>query len=223
MVIRSDLSFHVEEAFETISTHAMEDEFIPLSFRIAFQRAAASGHCMKRWSLDSILVPQFTQWRSVQIPIVLSRSPVGNRFWPNNNSRMYVLENTGKPVIAPREFVSTHGLQLGDFIMVYQDSQNQNYVIQAKKASDEVVYSDIAINGVNDLFLDDYELGKFSSYCYPTIEDCGISFIYDTTLIFSNDCPLDFLGGSMANYSSMGSMESIGSVENLSLDEFYQL
>ncbi|KAK5820549.1 B3 domain-containing transcription factor FUS3 [Gossypium arboreum] len=138
------------------------------------------------------------------------------RFWPNNNSRMYVLENTG-------EFVSTHGLQLGDFIMVYQDSLNQNYVIQAKKASDEDVYSDIARNGVNDLFLHDYEATKSSNYYYPMMEDNGMSFIYDTTLSFSNDCPLDFLGGSMTNYSRMGSLESFGSVENLSLDEFYQL
>ncbi|XP_039016893.1 B3 domain-containing transcription factor FUS3-like [Hibiscus syriacus] len=138
------------------------------------------------------------------------------RFWPNNNSRMYVLENTG-------EFVSTHGLQLGDFIMVFQDSQNHNYVIQAKKASDEDVYSDIARNGVNDPFLHDYEVGKSSCYYYPTMEDSGMSFIYDTTLTFSNDCPLDFLGGSMTNYSRMGPLESLGSVENLSLDEFYQL
>ncbi|KAL4367160.1 hypothetical protein GQ457_05G011360 [Hibiscus cannabinus] len=163
-------------------------------------------------------------------------------FWPNNNSRMYVLENTG-------EFVSTHGLQLGDFIMVYQDSQNLNYVrptdylvsriaqnislisleinvfqvIQAKKASDEDVYSDIARNGVNDLFLHDYEVGKSSCYYYPRMEDSGMSFIYDTTLSFSDDSPLDYLGGSMTNYSGMGSMESFGSVENMSLDEFYQV
>ncbi|GMN57423.1 hypothetical protein TIFTF001_026528 [Ficus carica] len=48
------------------------------------------------------------------------------RFWPNNNSRMYVLENTG-------DFVNAHGLQLGDYIMVYRDNKNQNYVIQASK------------------------------------------------------------------------------------------
>ncbi|XP_022741514.1 B3 domain-containing transcription factor FUS3-like [Durio zibethinus] len=144
------------------------------------------------------------------------------RFWPNNNSRMYVLENTG-------EFVNAHGLQIGDFIMVYQDSQNQNYVIQAKKASDQDhVYTDIArINAVNDIILHDYEVSKYSSsyyYYYPTMdEDSGMSFIYDTTS-FSNDSPLDFLGGSsMTNYSRMESLESFGSVENLSLDEFYQV
>lgn len=94
-------------------------------------------------------------------------------------------------------------------------------VIQAKKASDQDVYADIARNAVNDLFLHDYEVSKSSSYYYPTMDDTGMSFIYDTT--FSNDSPLDFLGGSMTNYSRIGSLESFGSVENLSLDEFYQV
>ena len=99
----------------------------------------------------------------------------------------------------------------------------QFQVIQAKKACDEDVYSDIARNGVNDLFLHDNEVSKSSSYYYyPTMEDSGMSFIYDTT--FSNDSPLDFLGGSMTNYSRMGTLESFGSVENWSqLDEFYQV
>ncbi|CAB4275510.1 unnamed protein product [Prunus armeniaca] len=144
------------------------------------------------------------------------------RFWPNNNSRMYVLENTG-------EFVNAHGLQFGDFIMVYQDNQNQNYVIQAKKASDQDhVYGDISTmnNGVNDLFLDESEANKSSSFYMPTMamdEDttAGMSFVYDTTT-FSNDSLLDFFGGSMTNYSRNGPLhESFGSVENLSLDDYY--
>ncbi|KAK9272290.1 hypothetical protein L1049_002661 [Liquidambar formosana] len=137
------------------------------------------------------------------------------RFWPNNNSRMYVLENTG-------EFVNTHGLQLGDFIMVYQDNQNQNYVIQAKKASDQDVYTDLTRNAVNDHFVHDFEVNKSSYYQVnpPTVQDVGMSFIYDTS--FSNDSPLDFLGGSTTNYySRINPLESFGSVENLSLDDFY--
>ncbi|XP_020533551.2 B3 domain-containing transcription factor FUS3 [Jatropha curcas] len=137
------------------------------------------------------------------------------RYWPNNNSRMYVLENTG-------DFVNTHGLQLGDFIMVYKDMQNQNYVIQARKASDEDVYANIAMTAVNDIFLHDYEVNKSSSFYmnYPMVDNTGLSFIYDTTTIISNDSPLDFLGGSLTNYSRIGQMENFGSVENLSLDEF---
>ncbi|XP_044467053.1 B3 domain-containing transcription factor FUS3-like isoform X2 [Mangifera indica] len=139
------------------------------------------------------------------------------RFWPNNNSRMYVLENTG-------DFVNTHGLQFGDFIIVYQDSQNQNYVIQAKKASDQdVIYTNITSTDVNDMFLHEYEVNHLSSIYanYPNSDDTTMSFIYDTTA-FSNDSPLDFLGGSLTSYSRIGALqESFGSVENLSLDEFY--
>ncbi|KAJ9132874.1 hypothetical protein P3X46_033700 [Hevea brasiliensis] len=136
------------------------------------------------------------------------------RYWPNNNSRMYVLENTG-------DFVNTHGLQLGDFIMVYKDNQNQNYVIQAKKASDQDVYANITSTAVNDIFLHDYEFNKSSFFYmnYPMVDNTGLSFIYDTTN-FSDDSPLDFLGGSLTNYSRIGHMESFGSVESLSLDEF---
>ncbi|KAG2709931.1 hypothetical protein I3843_04G002000 [Carya illinoinensis] len=147
------------------------------------------------------------------------------RYWPNNNSRMYVLENTG-------DFVNMHGLQLGDYIMIYQDDQNQNYVIRAKKASDDDqdhVFADHITsrkNGVNDnyMVLNDYEPSKQggSFYVnYPMVDDhTNMSFIYDTTS-FSNDSPLDFLGGSLTNYSRIGSLEGFGSVENLSLDDFY--
>ncbi|XP_004306317.1 PREDICTED: B3 domain-containing transcription factor FUS3 [Fragaria vesca subsp. vesca] len=159
------------------------------------------------------------------------------RFWPNNNSRMYVLENTG-------EFVSTHGLQLGDFIMVYQDSANQNYVIQAKKANsdqdddddndEDTVYGveQTMNNAVNELMIYDSvpdQANKWSSFYMPTMDqdhmqdvNAGMSFVYDTTA-FSNDSLLDFLGGSMTNYSRSNGrvQENFGSVENLSLDEFY--
>ncbi|XP_030461747.1 B3 domain-containing transcription factor FUS3-like [Syzygium oleosum] len=138
------------------------------------------------------------------------------RFWPNNNSRMYVLENTGN-------FVTTHGLQLGDFIMVYQDCQNDNYVIQAKKASEEDVYTDIAKSTISDLALQDhYEMNNnINSFdeSYPAIDqDVEMSFVYDTS--FSNDSPLDFLGGSMTTYARISPPESFGSVDNLCLDDF---
>uniref|UniRef100_A0A5B7C4F6 Putative AP2/B3-like transcriptional factor family protein isoform 1 n=1 Tax=Davidia involucrata TaxID=16924 RepID=A0A5B7C4F6_DAVIN len=132
------------------------------------------------------------------------------RFWPNNNSRMYVLENTG-------EFVNTHGLQLGDYIMLYQDYQNQNYVIEARKACDpDDAYTEYARNAVNDLFLHDFEVNKSGYFPvnFPRRDDTGTSFIYETT--FSNDSPLDFLGGSMTNFSRVERPESFGSI-----DDFY--
>ncbi|XP_010272400.1 PREDICTED: B3 domain-containing protein IDEF1 [Nelumbo nucifera] len=50
------------------------------------------------------------------------------RFWPNNKSRMYVLENTG-------DFVKQKSLKTGDSIMLYQDESNQ-FFICAKRAED---------------------------------------------------------------------------------------
>ncbi|XP_048337472.2 B3 domain-containing transcription factor FUS3 isoform X1 [Ziziphus jujuba] len=165
------------------------------------------------------------------------------RFWPNNNSRMYVLENTG-------EFVSTHGLRLGDFIMVYQDNQNHNYVIEAKKATDEEdLYGDISKSSSEivvkeELLLHDYEAAA-NNYCRsssassfymhydPVVVDVesgtgnsnnNMSFVYDTTTNFPNDSLLDFLGGSDAmstNYSRNWGLESFGSVENFCLDDYY--
>ncbi|MED6135442.1 hypothetical protein PIB30_046467 [Stylosanthes scabra] len=127
---------------------------------------------------------------------------------------MYVLENTG-------EFVNAHGLRLGDSILVYQDCQNLNYVIQAKKASDLHEFLEETTDMANDIFLNDYEVSKPGSSYPPALNDstAGMSFIYETN--FSNDSPLDFLGGSMTNFSRIRPGETFGSVENLSLDDFY--
>ncbi|TVU35336.1 hypothetical protein EJB05_17221, partial [Eragrostis curvula] len=51
------------------------------------------------------------------------------RYWPNNKSRMYVLENTG-------DYVRARDLQQGDFIVIYKDDENNRFVIGAKKAGD---------------------------------------------------------------------------------------
>ncbi|CAH8359680.1 unnamed protein product [Eruca vesicaria subsp. sativa] len=165
------------------------------------------------------------------------------RYWPNNNSRMYVLENTG-------DFVNAHGLQQGDFIKVYQNLYLHNYVIHARKASEDeeeenltsVEEDDVYTNltkientVVNDLLLRDYnhhynsDDGK-CSYYYPIIDDISAtttsttSFVYDTTALTSNDTPLDFLGGLATRtnnyYSKVGSFEGFGTVESISLDDF---
>ncbi|KAF3435305.1 hypothetical protein FNV43_RR22392 [Rhamnella rubrinervis] len=144
------------------------------------------------------------------------------RFWPNNNSRMYVLENTGE------------------------------FVIEGKKAIDEEIYSSEIRKGnsssaavVNEVCVinNEYEANNYctsttttttstSSFYmmnYPletTSASAGMSFVYDTTTNFSNESLLDFLGGS-TNYSRNGSahhdhLETFGSVDNFScLDDFY--
>ncbi|CAI0393920.1 unnamed protein product [Linum tenue] len=48
------------------------------------------------------------------------------RFWPNNKSRMYLLENTG-------DFVRANGLQEGDFIVIYSDIKCGKYLIRGVK------------------------------------------------------------------------------------------
>ncbi|KAF8394195.1 hypothetical protein HHK36_020402 [Tetracentron sinense] len=48
------------------------------------------------------------------------------RFWPNNKSRMYLLENTG-------DFVRSNGLQEGDFIVIYSDLKGGKYEIKSTK------------------------------------------------------------------------------------------
>ncbi|XP_020576973.1 regulatory protein viviparous-1-like [Phalaenopsis equestris] len=53
------------------------------------------------------------------------------RFWPNNKSRMYLLENTG-------DFVRSNGLREGDFIVIYSDIKSTKYMIRGVKVRQPV-------------------------------------------------------------------------------------
>ncbi|KAM3231612.1 B3 domain-containing transcription factor ABI3 isoform X1 [Capsicum chacoense] len=57
------------------------------------------------------------------------------RYWPNNKSRMYLLENTG-------DFVLANGLQEGDFIVIYADIKCGKYLIRGVKVRPNVAKSD---------------------------------------------------------------------------------
>jgi len=94
-------------------------------------------------------------------------------------------------------------------------------VINAKKAWEEDEFVGQSSETVNEMFPSDLEVNKPGCFniSYPAVNDAGMSFIYETTI--SNDSPLDFLGGSMTNFSRIGPVETFGSVENLSLDDFY--
>ncbi|GJX63021.1 B3 DNA binding domain-containing protein [Tanacetum coccineum] len=159
------------------------------------------------------------------------------RFWPNNNSRMYVLEGTG-------EFAEEHELQLGDYIMLYRDSVNLNYVIHAVKAyevdqfADKEVKTSLASqvksfkappnNG--DLMNPNWpwgglEVEVFNPINYPTNESpveeqMDMTFVYDTS--YSNDTmtPLDFLGGFMSSYPTA---QPNFAIDNLSIDDLYKI
>ncbi|KAG8066714.1 hypothetical protein GUJ93_ZPchr0004g38602 [Zizania palustris] len=49
------------------------------------------------------------------------------RFWPNNKSRMYVLESTGV-------FVKEHGLQTGDTFIIYKNSETGKFLVRGEKS-----------------------------------------------------------------------------------------
>ncbi|CAN6290824.1 unnamed protein product [Urochloa humidicola] len=51
------------------------------------------------------------------------------RYWPNNKSRMYILETTG-------EFVKRHGLQAKDILVIYKNKKSGRFVARAVKAED---------------------------------------------------------------------------------------
>ncbi|TKY66067.1 B3 domain-containing transcription factor ABI3 [Spatholobus suberectus] len=54
------------------------------------------------------------------------------RYWPNNKSRMYLLENTG-------DFVRANGLQEGDFIVIYSDVKCGKFMIRGVKVRQQGV------------------------------------------------------------------------------------
>ncbi|CAL4912348.1 unnamed protein product [Urochloa decumbens] len=54
------------------------------------------------------------------------------RYWPNNKSRMYILETTG-------EFVKRHGLQAKDILIIYKNKKSGRFVARAVKAEDTQV------------------------------------------------------------------------------------
>ncbi|MCO5562580.1 hypothetical protein L7F22_016208 [Adiantum nelumboides] len=69
------------------------------------------------------------------------------RFWPNNKSRMYLLENTS-------DFVKLYDLKEGDYMMMYLDSLSNRYVIRGVKGSG-IQSAGLASRGNNDVHAGD--------------------------------------------------------------------
>ncbi|XP_066311582.1 regulatory protein viviparous-1-like [Miscanthus floridulus] len=87
--------------------------------RIVLPKKEAEVHLPELKSRDGISIPMED----------IGTSRVWNmryRFWPNNKSRMYLLENTG-------EFVRSNELQEGDFIVIYSDVKSGKYLIRGVK------------------------------------------------------------------------------------------
>ncbi|KAK9117662.1 hypothetical protein Sjap_016609 [Stephania japonica] len=130
------------------------------------------------------------------------------RFWPNNNSRMYVLENTG-------EFVRVHGLRAGDFVMLYKDDQNEKYIIRARKASEKSSFCDhkrLDLYDANVLLIPDPEVQKPSYFNLniPIGDDISTSLFFETNLI-------DEYG---MEFPKLDPLLEFGSIDNLYLDDF---
>uniref|UniRef100_A0A3Q7FCD9 TF-B3 domain-containing protein n=2 Tax=Solanum lycopersicum TaxID=4081 RepID=A0A3Q7FCD9_SOLLC len=148
------------------------------------------------------------------------------RYWPNNSSRMYVLENTG-------DFVQTHELRQGDYFALHYNDQKQIYGIEARKAgsgavfrgyeAEDVILTDYAqaADDGNGALMNEAEM-DMSSFYFPAMDnEMGMSFIYDTS--FWNEPAFDFVGGPMTYYSTnVYPMPSFGSIEDsFSVDDFY--
>ncbi|XP_047313394.1 B3 domain-containing transcription factor FUS3-like [Impatiens glandulifera] len=132
------------------------------------------------------------------------------RYWPNNTSRMYVLENTG-------EFVNAHGLKQGDYIMLYKEIDSQKYVIRGRKAGEHVFHDESAMYCVHD----DVEFSGNGISSLPSLSgELETCYVYDTTPC--HDDLFDFWNGPMIhNSSSSSKAEPFGSFDNSTLDEVF--
>ncbi|VFQ69360.1 unnamed protein product [Cuscuta campestris] len=151
------------------------------------------------------------------------------RYWPNNSSRMYVLENTGG-------FVHEHSLGHGDFVAFYIDDHKNNYVIEARKSGEQetcrsagVLTDDYSCHDDGDVAVAvqsaaepaDQKSSHYYPQSFPRVDEPETSFVYDSTNFSSEVSPFDFLGGSMTTYSNFDPLSSFGSIESLSVDDFY--
>ncbi|KAF9607115.1 hypothetical protein IFM89_032231 [Coptis chinensis] len=138
------------------------------------------------------------------------------RYWPNNNSRMYVLENTG-------DFVKTHELQIGDFLMLYKDEHNQKYVIRARKALDlNVSWDGQVLFDSSVRLVPDIEAHKpnYFPVNYSMVDEMDMFFPYNNT--FPDLNVSDSISMDIPNFSSLGTVTASGfeSFDNFPLDEY---
>ncbi|XP_057800539.1 B3 domain-containing transcription factor FUS3-like [Salvia miltiorrhiza] len=131
------------------------------------------------------------------------------RFWPNNSSRMYVLEYTG-------EFVYTHGLVTDDFILVYQNVEDGRYIIEARKKGQDLaprIFNNLSIiEAAPELALP--ELPEL-----PVLEDTELVYAYDNDFFNNSPLDIDYMGESL-NLPSLGSDSSFEAIEDFNPEDF---
>ncbi|XP_008810033.1 B3 domain-containing protein LFL1-like [Phoenix dactylifera] len=141
------------------------------------------------------------------------------RYWPNNKSRMYILDNTAN-------FIAAHGLQIGDLIMIYKDDERDRLVIRAKKAAKEQAAAS-ADDGIFDSIVPDIVVAsaRYSDLYYPLLDAMsmayGVSNVYGDGLnyAFAADFTMGFSEERMGNPSNAESLPRFG--WNLSLDDLW--
>ncbi|KAK8962666.1 B3 domain-containing transcription factor FUS3 [Platanthera guangdongensis] len=136
------------------------------------------------------------------------------RFWPNNKSRMYILENTGN-------FVKSHNLQLGDFIMLYKDDDKDKYVIRARdKTKEELRLAPLPMEDeIFDCIVPDIlaARARYSDLYLPLAD--GMNMAFGLNCGFPGEFGLSY-PDEMFGTSSTESILKLGSMGSLSLDEY---
>ncbi|KAL5724461.1 hypothetical protein ACHQM5_007723 [Ranunculus cassubicifolius] len=136
------------------------------------------------------------------------------RYWPNNKSRMYVLENTG-------DFIRTHDLRIGDFLMLYRDDLNLKYVIRGRKSFDlNVCCEGTMLVDTSVPLVSNTEVKKLD-YVSMMDDDSDMPFSsFDNTFTGLNLNLPDFFPMEFPNIPSFGTMTNFGSFDSFSLDDF---
>ncbi|KAL7613486.1 B3 domain-containing transcription factor ABI3 [Lactuca sativa] len=160
------------------------------------------------------------------------------RYWPNNRSRMYVLEGTGS-------FTKKHGLEADDYILLYQDLVDQNYLIRAIRNGYEEEYEKEAteVEGNKAIEKDDANLmnqavagGLEFNYNLPNTDqptnfpnmdgyggDGGWSLMNDDCDIYFNEIINSFSSSWDDEFMYPPPIQQITSFENLSSEDLSQV
>ncbi|XP_039117440.1 B3 domain-containing protein LFL1-like isoform X2 [Dioscorea cayenensis subsp. rotundata] len=109
------------------------------------------------------------------------------RFWPNNKSRMYILENAG-------DFIKKHGLQPGDVIMIYKNEEKDGFikVIRAKKEIHQEPSANADYDGVFDTIVPEIPAPtvRYSELFQPCSD--GVYPGYDLNCAFLSDFSMGY-------------------------------
>ncbi|KAJ0985521.1 hypothetical protein J5N97_003877 [Dioscorea zingiberensis] len=133
------------------------------------------------------------------------------RFWPNNKSRMYILENAGN-------FIKAHGLQPGDTVVIYKNEEKNSFVIQAKKEIHQEPPPDTDYDGIFDNIVPEISPPsvRYSELFQPLTVEANPGF--DLNYAFSADISMGYQDESV-NASTAYHIPGRDYCENFLLDD----